>query len=219
MGERREPRIQARLQVRIAAIDASGRPLLQMVTTRNISRQGALLEGIQSKLKLGEIVAITYESSRARFRVIWVGDAGTERAGQIGIQSVEPDKCIWDTTTLPPMAVDMYTIPPTRERRQHRRVQCKLGAELHIEGAEGLVRAEVTNLSFGGCFVEMSALPEEKSRLKLIVWVNDSKLAVKGIVVNRRPGFGISVKFTEMSEEAQEQLRRFVQSHLGLRGK
>jgi len=127
LGERREPRIQARLQVRIAGIDASGRPLLQMVTTRNISRQGALLEGIQSKLKLGEIVAITYKSSRARFRVIWVGDAGTERAGQM--------------------------------------------------------------------------------------------LAVKGIVVNRRPGFGISVKFTEMSEEAQEQLRRFVQSHLGLRGK
>jgi hypothetical protein len=94
-----------------------------------------------------------------------------------------------------------------------------LGAELHIEGAQGLVRVEVTNLSVGGCFVEMSALPKEKSRLKLIVWVNDSKLAVKGIVVNRRPGFGTSIKFTEMTEEVHEQLRRFVQSLLGLRGR
>ena len=61
-------------------------------------------------------------------------------------------------------------------------------------------------------------LAKEKSRLKLTVWVRDSKLAVKGIVVTRRPGFGISVKFTEMTEEAQEPLRRFVQSLLGLRG-
>jgi len=51
-----------------------------------------------------------------------------------------------------------------------------------------------------------------------MIWVNDSKLAVKGIVVKRRPGFGILVKFTEMTEEAQKQLRRFVQSLLGLRG-
>jgi hypothetical protein len=219
LGKRREPRMQARLQVRIAGNDASGRALLRMVPTRNISRQGALLEGIQGKLKLGEIIAITYKNSRARFQVTWVGDAGTERAGQIGVQTVEPEKCIWDTTTLPPMAADMYTAPPAKERRRHRRVQCRLGAELHIEGAQGLVRVEITNLSVGGCFVEMSALPKEKSRLKLIVWVNDSKLAVKGIVVNRRPGFGTSIKFTEMTEEVHEQLRRFVQSLLGLRGR
>ena len=111
MGKRREPRVQARLQVRIAGIDASGRALLQMVPTRNISRQGALLAGIQGEVKIGETIVITYKNSKARFRVTWVGDAGTERAGQIGVQSVEPEKCIWDTKTLPPMAADMYTAP------------------------------------------------------------------------------------------------------------
>ena len=102
----------AKLHVRIAGIDATGRPILLMVPTRNISRQGALLQGIQGMLKVGEIVAITYKTSKARFRVTWVGDA--ERAGQIGVQSVEPEKCIWDTTTLPPMATDMYTAPPAK---------------------------------------------------------------------------------------------------------
>ena len=111
MGKRREPRVQARLQVRIAGIDASGRALLQMVPTRNISRQGALLAGIQGEVKIGETIVITYKNSKARFRVTWVGDAGTERAGQIGVQSVEPEKCIWDTKTLPPMTADMYTAP------------------------------------------------------------------------------------------------------------
>ena len=82
-----------------------------MVPTRNISRQGALLAGIQGKLKPGEIIAITYKNSKARFRVTWVGDVGTEGSGQIGVQSLEPGKCIWDTATLPPMTADMY-IPP-----------------------------------------------------------------------------------------------------------
>ncbi len=82
MGKRREPRMQAKLHVRIAGIDASGSPILLLVPTRNISRQGALLDGIQATLKVGEIVAITYKTSRARFRA------------------------------LPPMAADMYVAPP-----------------------------------------------------------------------------------------------------------
>ena len=109
LGKRREPRMPAKLHVRIAASDDSGRPILLMAPTRNISRQGAALEGIQGGLKVGQIVAITYKTSRARFRVTWAGDG--ERAGQIGVQSVETEKCIWDAATLPPMAADRYVAP------------------------------------------------------------------------------------------------------------
>lgn len=100
MGKRREPRMQARLQVRIAGSDGSGRPILLMVRTRNVSRQGALLEGIHGVLRAGEIVVITYKTSRARFRVAWAGDG--ETAGQVGVQSVEAEKCIWDAAALLP---------------------------------------------------------------------------------------------------------------------
>jgi len=107
--------MQAKLHVRIAGTDDSGQPILLIVPTRNVSRQGASLEGVQGTLKVGEIVAITYKTSRARFRVTWVGDG--DRAGQIGIQSVEAEKCIWDATALPPMAADMYVAPPAKERK------------------------------------------------------------------------------------------------------
>jgi hypothetical protein len=115
LGKRREPRLLAKLHVRISGIDASGRPILLMVPTLNVSRQGALLEGIQAMLKVGDAVAITYKTSKARFRVTWVGDA--ERAGQIGVQMVETEKCIWDATVLPPMAADIYVTPPVKERK------------------------------------------------------------------------------------------------------
>jgi hypothetical protein len=116
LGKRREPRVLAKLHVRISGIDASGRPILLMVPTLNVSRQGALLEGIQAMLKVGDSVAITYKTSKARFRVTWVGDA--ERAGQIGVQIVETEKCIWDSSALPPMAADIYVAPPVKERKR-----------------------------------------------------------------------------------------------------
>jgi hypothetical protein len=211
MGKRREPRIQMRLQVRMAGVDASGRPLLQMVTTQNISRQGARLDGIQGAFKPGEIISVSYNNNKARFRVCWMGDTGTARAGQMGVESVDPAKCIWDTATLPPTAADTYAAK-ARERRQHRRVPCKLGAELYMQGSEALVRVDVRNISEGGCYVEMPTLPPDKGRLKIVVWINDTKLAIQGVVASRRPGFGISIKFTEMTEEVRQQLQHFIQS-------
>ena len=35
------------------------------------------------------------------------------------------------------------------------------------------------------------------------------KVTIEGIVVSRRPGFGISIRFTEMTEAVREQLRSF----------
>jgi hypothetical protein len=115
LGKRQEPRMPAKLHVRIAGVDDNGRPILLMVPTRNVSRQGALLEGIQGMLKVGQVVTMTHKTSKARFRVMWVGDG--ERAGQIGVQTVETEKCIWDAAVLPSMTADLYVAPAAKERK------------------------------------------------------------------------------------------------------
>jgi hypothetical protein len=219
MGKRREPRMKVELQVRIAGIDASGRPLLQAVTTGNISRQGALLDGVQGAFEPGETVSLSYHSNKARFRVIWVGEPGTVRAGQVGVQSIESAKCIWDAAILPPTTADTYVTPAAKERREHWRIPCRLGAELYVQGTETVVRVQVTNISVGGCFLEMPTLAPDKARARIVIWSNDSKLSVQGIVVSRRPGFGVSIKFTEMTEEVRAQLQHFVQAHSLRRGR
>jgi hypothetical protein len=216
MGKRIEPRILARLDVRIAGIDADGHPLLQSAKTANISRQGALLEGIQGTFKAGEVISITHKNNKARFRVQWVGAAGTEKAGQIGVQSVDATKCIWDSAILPGLAADLYA-PKTKERRQHERVPCKLGAELYMEGASAPVRVLLRDISVGGCFVAMPTLPPEDGALKVVVWLNDTKLTLQGVMVSRRAGFGISIKFTGVTAEVRERLERFIQPALMLR--
>ena len=58
-----------------------------------------------------------------------------------------------------------------------------------------------------------NAHPAPRSgQVKIMVWANNTKLAMRGIVTSRRPGFGISIKFTEMTEEVRQQLRFFIQS-------
>ncbi len=213
MGKRREPRIPAVLEVRIAGIDANGRPLLQAAKTRNISRQGALLEGIEGTFKQDEIISVTWKNNKARFRIAWAGNAGTPRAGQIGVQSVDPSKCLWDAATVPAAATDPYAAE-IKERRQHERVPCRLGAELYLQGSASPVRVLMTDISVGGCFVAMPTLPPENGKLKIVVWANQVKLTLQGMVASRRPGFGISIKFTEINSEMQEQLQHLVRSHL-----
>jgi c-di-GMP-binding flagellar brake protein YcgR len=213
MGKRRDPRIEAKLQIRIAGVDVNGRPVLQMVTTRNISRGGALLAGVQGTFKAEETISLTYKNNKGRFRVSWVGEPGTPRAGQIGVQSIDSAKPIWDSALLPPAAADTYAAPAAKERRQHPRVPCKLGAELHVQGTEALVRVQVTNISLGGCFLEMPILAPEQARVKVVIRSDDTKFSVHGMVVSRRPGFGVAIKFTEVTEEVRGQLQQVVRSH------
>ena len=81
-----------------------------------------------------------------------------------------------------------------------------------MQGSEALVRVDVTNISVGGCFVNMPTMSADQGRLKIMIWANDTKLAIQGVVAGRRPGFGISIKFTEMTEDVRQQLQCFIQS-------
>jgi c-di-GMP-binding flagellar brake protein YcgR len=82
-----------------------------------------------------------------------------------------------------------------------------------MQGANAPVRVLLRNISVGGCFVAMPTLPSENGELKIVVWVNEAKLTIQGVIASRRAGFGISIKFTDMTREVREQLQRFIQPH------
>jgi hypothetical protein len=96
LGKRRDPRIDVALPVLLTGTDESGRPLDQRVTTVNISRRGALLEGIYGRLGPGDRVVLARGNKKEQFRVAWVGDAGTPSDGQIGVAAVDPNTTFWE---------------------------------------------------------------------------------------------------------------------------
>jgi len=95
LGKRRDPRIDLALPVMLTGTDISGRPLDQRVITINISRRGALLDGIHGMLRQGDKISLTRGHKKEEFRVAWVGGDDTSAAGQIGVAAVDPNTSFW----------------------------------------------------------------------------------------------------------------------------
>jgi hypothetical protein len=43
----------------------------------------------------GDVLWIARNTRRAKFKVVWIGQSGSD-LGKIGVESLEPDKFIWD---------------------------------------------------------------------------------------------------------------------------
>jgi methyl-accepting chemotaxis protein len=93
--ERRDPRIDISLPVRISGRDVNGQPVSQEVTTLNISRQGALLKGVRGTLRIGDPVSLARLNKVEKFTVAWLGAGKSRGAGQIGVSAVDPATTFW----------------------------------------------------------------------------------------------------------------------------
>jgi hypothetical protein len=93
--ERRDPRIEVALPVLLTGIDVNGAPVEQEVMTINISRRGALLEGFQGMLRVGDQIFLGRLQKKEPFLVAWVG--GKDKpAGQVGVSAVDASSSFWD---------------------------------------------------------------------------------------------------------------------------
>jgi hypothetical protein len=100
MDRRRNRRVAVFLTVRIWGIDAKSVPFAQHAKAKNISDRGAVLQGITRPMKAGSIVHVQHNKDQAQFRVVWVGKPGTQRQGEIGIESLPAEPSLWDLNLL-----------------------------------------------------------------------------------------------------------------------
>jgi c-di-GMP-binding flagellar brake protein YcgR len=211
MGQRREPRTEVKLPVRIFGTDANGQVFSETVFTVDISHTGAKLSGVQAQVKPDEIIGIAHGKNKSRFCVRWVGRSGTPLAGQIGVANISPEKYIWDTA-LPSTGFDTYKSESGSDRRRAARMKCVNSIQLHPEGNAAPVWGKAIDLSTGGCFVEMSIPLERGTKVKIGLWLSEKKLLLNGRVVNTRPGFGVGVQFLQVTPQDAEQLQLFLKS-------
>jgi hypothetical protein len=212
MGQRREPRKDLKVPVRIFGTDFSGRPFSENITTENVSRGGAKLAGLKATIKIGEVVGMAYGANKGRFRVKWTAPRGSPQEGQVGLENVAPEKPFWDFP-LPAPGIDEFgRHSKGTERRKHPRLKCMNSVELYPEGESAKIWGKAADLSVGGCFVEMPMPLREGTNLKIILWIKDEKLLAKGKVVSSRPGFGVGVQFSEIAPEDATRLKQFLQS-------
>jgi len=94
--ERRDPRIDVSMPVRLTATDLTGIPIDQEVITGNISRHGALLKGIRGKLRPGSKISLAHQNKREEFEVQWAKGENTGGGSEIGVSSVNSNSSFWD---------------------------------------------------------------------------------------------------------------------------
>ncbi len=95
-------------------------------------------------------------------------------------------------------------------RRGERRFACKLGAEVYRLGASVPNRCTLSDVSEGGCYVEMPTPFTGQTGVEIIIRTKDMKLKIRGQVQATHPGFGMGVRFMFRDAAEQEEVLRLL---------
>jgi CheY-like chemotaxis protein len=80
-------------------------------------------------------------------------------------------------------------------RRGQTRYACRLGAEVYQKGSSVRNYCHLSDLSPGGCYLEMPLAFAAGSAVEIVVRTHQMKLGVSGEVKSSHPGYGMGVSF------------------------
>jgi CheY-like chemotaxis protein len=89
MAYRTQERAPLRLTALVWGSDGNGQMFMEQVQTLDISPMGARLKGLTRPVSTGAVLGIQNGDNQGRFEVVWVGERGTEREGQIGVRCIQ----------------------------------------------------------------------------------------------------------------------------------
>jgi hypothetical protein len=209
MPAKPEPRLSVDLPVRIWGLNAEGRTFSQQARAQNISAEGALLSGVETELKVGDVIGIQVEEKKTRCSVIWVLNTGPVKKNQVGIKLVAVQECPWKEH----LPLDGATIKiADANRRRFPRHKISLPLELRDERVNAPLRINATDVSGNGCYVEsMQPLPVG-TVLKVDFWLDDEHVKITAVVRTCDPGVGNGIEFTGMPPEAKDRMQSFLEA-------
>jgi hypothetical protein len=217
MPDKRQPRFNVDLSIRVFGMDADGRPFSQIAHARNISGHGARLSGVEKRLGLGDIIGMQFGDKKTRCQVIWVGDAGPEQKLDVGVKVVEGQPCLWQGEIEIQKAAGVEPIPrsgaETKEKRKFVRQRIPFPIELQNDDSGGAgMSTNTADIAGNGCYVETRMpLPVNKT-LVITFWMNSEAVHTTAIVRTCDGGVGMGIEFTGLDEAAQNQLQRYVEA-------
>jgi hypothetical protein len=96
MYRRKRNRVKMVLAVRVIGHDAEGKKFELLTHTLDISMTGTRVGGMSLiPLKSGDIIDVQRKHLRGKFRVTWVGEGGTPKTGQVGLELVSAPPEFW----------------------------------------------------------------------------------------------------------------------------
>ena len=96
-------------------------------------------------------------------------------------------------------------------RRTQTRYNCRIGAEVYRTGTSVPNHCCLTDLSSGGCYLEVSLPFPQGSSVEILVRTYELKLRLRGTVQASHPGYGMGVAFELKTKEEQANVRKLTE--------
>lgn len=194
-----------------------------LITTRNcLPKSGKVyfefeLPGQQKLVRLSGEVAWQDSSGRGGIRFLDVPQASRRLIQswlqQNDLQPASGSRAPSPASKAQPPSSD-FKVPSqslnASNRRGEHRLACKLGAEVYRLGSNVPNRCSLSDISEGGCYVEMPSPLAGHSGVEIVVRTVDMKLKIKGQVLTTHPGFGMGVRFLFRDSVEREEILRLL---------
>jgi len=95
-------------------------------------------------------------------------------------------------------------------RRAQKRYACRLGAEVYRTGTSVPNHCCLTDLSSGGCYLEVPLPFPPASSVEILVRTYEMKLRLRGQVLASHPGYGMGVAFELKTKEERENVKKLI---------
>jgi CheY-like chemotaxis protein len=94
------------------------------------------------------------------------------------------------------------------DKRSETRHACRLGAEVYRTGSSVPNHCCLTDLSSGGCYLEVSLPFPNGSSVEIVVRTQEMKLRLRGKVLAAHPGFGMGIAFELNTKEERDNVKK-----------
>lgn len=182
-----------RLSGQVLWQDWNGRAGIQFVDVPKTSRRllseflSATAPSATAAHKSLSSVSVEMEEPRQAAAV----QVGTTVVSKVVNKAVKDD----EQQDIPAGAVTAKSEPVPDNRRGQTRYACRLGAEVYLTGSPVPHRCCLTDLSPGGCYLEVHSPFPLGSTVEITVRTYDLKLRLRGIVQTSHPCYGMGVTF------------------------
>jgi len=95
-------------------------------------------------------------------------------------------------------------------RRTQDRHACRLGADVYRIGVPVPNRCSLTDISSGGCYIEMPTPFPNGTRVEIVVRAEQMKIRVQGVVQSVHPGFGMGVQLVLKTAEHHDHVQSLI---------
>ena len=217
----------ARVSVVVRGVVSHGYPFMQTATVIKASRTSVELAEIDCLNGAADIVTLEYHRRRCRYRISWIGTIKDGRSGRAGLESLDPINFIFEkevgteskANPTPQAANPASMLPPTNknssaqssERRLHPRYSWGANAQVRKKGIPANTPCRVTDISLGGCYVEMMMPFPEGTAVELDLFWQQKKFMLDARVATSHPSIGMGIAFFGFSAEQFHLLQQLIE--------